>query len=548
MTIFTGTIQHKTSDCQDTFDKRDKQWKLLIFLFYVQWYVDKSGVYYLLMSEVYIGAFDGFPVRQGVDSTLVSLTDLYKACSSPVSLRTDKWLRSENAQYILRRLAEDSEVKPEIDKSGFILQIPGILEVIRGGARKAQGTFANHDLALFYASELSIDCYNWLSRTLEQLDAHAEVIKARHEFIKLGTQELSVFQLPDMSYRLSQTEVAIVVDRDESFFRKFLDSKSPEALPYKGFKTGKIFSEGSRGRPANAIPISLAAAFWTKEGVKGNEKAIRLLHAAAIENIERRADKAFGVERTEEKRNERFEINFCSVMTAYPEASVLSQGDTNIGTNLKVSVYEKKKRCINKIYPSGVIEGLKTKEKLLEKIVYLSSHTDYNFWKLTPRVELTYQLGNLSKAKYPDAMTGKVPVSSSNEEAVFIFQVFQTIVDYQDIEDCALRRRYIQIAKQSLGVDYAFLFCVSPLGGTPEAYTFIQEDLPSGDGGSRGCVGVLTVKELAEFYVSQIQSSRQTPLGRAHITKNFKKLLNYDIRVSPLQALTDSRYQQLNLF
>ena len=496
------------------------------------------------MSEVHIGAFNGFPVRQGVDSTLVSLTDLYKACSSPASLRTDKWLRSEEVQARLRQIAETSKLELEVDKLGVILQIPGILEVIRGGARNAQGTFANHDLALFYASALSEDCYCWLLDVLKRIQPSHGVIKAERVSIKLGNHVLSVFQLPDGSYQLSQTEVAEVINEGEYRFRQFLKSNSLEALPHKGLSFGKIQVLGERKPPANGVPIPLAADFWAKEGTRGNKEAVGLLRASLAESIERRADKAFGIQRTEEVRNKRFDVNFCSVMAPYPEASVLSQG----GTNLRVSVYGATKHRIKKIYPSGVIEGLKTKEKLLEKIVYLSSHTDYDFWRLIPRVELTYQLGNLSRAKYPDAMTGKVPVSSSNEEAVFIFQVFQTIVDYQDIEDCALRRRYIQIAKQSLGVDHAFLFCISPLGGTPQAYGFIQDDLPSGDRGCRGCVGILTVKELAEFYVSQIQSSKQTPLGKAYITQNFKKLLNYDIRVSPLQALTDSGYQQLNLF
>ena len=497
-----------------------------------------------MSHQEHFGSFNGFPIKKKCPEDLISLTDLHKSCGSPPSLRTDKWLRTEEVQAKLQTLSGEVKKGVEVDKSGLILQIEGYLEIIRGGARQSQGTFASFSLASFYASALSDECYQWLSDLNSDLSKDSEVIKAKRVSVYLGSIELSVFQLPDGSYRLSQTEVAGVLEIDEINFRRFLGSNLPESLPYKGFKFDKVRDKDSRGRPANGVPVPLAVAFWISQAIDGSQKAIRLLGASSVESIEIRADKAFGLKRTDEDRNQRFESSFKSVIASYPETFALSQSRSN----LKVSVYGASKRQINKIYPNGVIKGLHKKDALMKEIIYLSSHTTYDYWKLTPGLELSCELGTLTRTKYPDALTGIIPVNSKNEKAVFIFQFFPRVVDSQDIEDCALKRQYVQVAKKAMGVDYAFLFCVSPLGATSEAMAMIEDRLPSGENGCEGYVGVLTVKELAQFYTAQIESTRTTALGRGRISKPFKRLLDYEIRTNPLQALTDSKCQQLNLF
>lgn len=72
--------------------------------------------------------------------------------------------------------------------------------------------------------------------------------KAKRKPIYLGNIELSVFQLPDGSYLLSQMEVATVVNVNESIFRSFLGSNNPEALPYKGLIFARVMEAGQRGR------------------------------------------------------------------------------------------------------------------------------------------------------------------------------------------------------------------------------------------------------------------------------------------------------------
>jgi hypothetical protein len=128
--------------------------------------------------------------------------------------------------------------------------------------------------------------------------------RAKRASIKVGELELDIFMLPNGDYALSQTQVAEAVGNDEISYRHFLAGKSPQALPYKGFRSDKLAVEGNN-RKINVVPIEIAIAFWTKEAIAKNVNAILLLSACAIEAIERRADKVFNQKRTEEEYNER---------------------------------------------------------------------------------------------------------------------------------------------------------------------------------------------------------------------------------------------------
>lgn len=126
---------------------------------------------------------------------------------------------------------------------------------------------------------------------------------AERATIYLGSIPLEVFMLPDVQYVLSQTQVAEAVGKTKVSFGDFLVSKSPEALPCKGFRSKKASIKGNNVQ-INIIPIDLAVAYWIKEAITGNATAARLLGACAAESIERRADSAFGVQRAEEERQE----------------------------------------------------------------------------------------------------------------------------------------------------------------------------------------------------------------------------------------------------
>jgi hypothetical protein len=129
--------------------------------------------------------------------------------------------------------------------------------------------------------------------------------KAKKAAINLGELILEVFQLPDGTYRLSQPQVAEAVGEDENSFREFLRSKAPEALPYKRFKAVKFSTSEGRGK-INATPIKAANAYWKYQYRQNNRMAAALIDACMEESIERRADKAFGMQQSEEEYNQRF--------------------------------------------------------------------------------------------------------------------------------------------------------------------------------------------------------------------------------------------------
>jgi hypothetical protein len=137
--------------------------------------------------------------------------------------------------------------------------------------------------------------------------SQSNTARAKRTVIQLGNILLEVFLLENGQYRLSQTQVAEAVGKGPQSLSDFLKSKSPEALPYKGLRFQKTCIEGNNVK-VNAIPIDLAAAYWTKEAVAGNAIAARLLGACAAESIERRADAQFGIDRREEERNQRLQL------------------------------------------------------------------------------------------------------------------------------------------------------------------------------------------------------------------------------------------------
>jgi len=132
-------------------------------------------------------------------------------------------------------------------------------------------------------------------------------VRVVRNVISMGDIPLDVFQLPDASYKLSQTQLAEAVDKKRQSVSDFLGSKSPEALPFKEFTCQKGKVEGEK-TTVNLVPVEIASAYWVKEALAGNAKAIRILGACVAESIERRADKAFAIERKEEDYQKKMKI------------------------------------------------------------------------------------------------------------------------------------------------------------------------------------------------------------------------------------------------
>lgn len=143
----------------------------------------------------------------------------------------------------------------------------------------------------------------------------ANTLIVERKNILLGDIDLEVFRLPDGSYQLSQTQVAKAVEKLELSVRQFLVSQSPYALPYKDFTPVKCKVKREK-TSVNLIPIPLASSYWIKEAVAGNITAGFLLAACAAESIERRADKEFGVQKSEDEYNKKLaEIRNAGIVT-----------------------------------------------------------------------------------------------------------------------------------------------------------------------------------------------------------------------------------------
>ena len=467
------------------------------------------------------GAYNGISIRckQYKTRFLISATDLKKASEGSSKYRFDRWRNRKDIQVYLAKVAKKLNVEPIKNKANLITEVSGELEVFSGGVREFQGTYVSKELAKQYAKWVSEDCYQWLDEFLTGQKS-GEVIEAQRVTVQLGNIKIDVYQIPNGEYRLSQTQVEQIPCSKRNSFSDFLTSKSPEALPYKGFRFQKLITNDGNNVRLKAVPILLAVAFWTKESIKGNEIAARLLGACAVESIEHRADRAFGKEVTEEEYNNRFKNNYQSIIASCPKSFI-----TKPKIGLNISIYQGDGRKLKTLYPQGVIPGFTKKERIIERMIYLSSHAKDEAWKLKARQELT-QVGNTRKSKYPDIMSGVISIN--NVKSIFIFQVYDEIVKPQDIESC-VARRYTQIARKLFKVNYSFLFLVSPLGASPSASTIIQEEIEIAENQSYNFMGVMTIKELAKFYYHQALSDKKNPKNIGGIKKDFKPFMDYKI-------------------
>jgi hypothetical protein len=133
--------------------------------------------------------------------------------------------------------------------------------------------------------------------------------KAKRTTVEIGPLSVDGFQMPDGSYRMSQTSAAESVGLGRQNVSGFLRSKVIKSLLGEGY-TGQIFEievEGAaqvRGQARiNAVPLEVVIAYWHWQSHRGNKQALQLCIALATETLERRFDAAFGVERSDRDRN-----------------------------------------------------------------------------------------------------------------------------------------------------------------------------------------------------------------------------------------------------
>ncbi|MEH2450608.1 hypothetical protein [Nostoc sp.] len=138
--------------------------------------------------------------------------------------------------------------------------------------------------------------------------------KAKRELIQITGIEVEVFQLPDRSYTMSQTQAAQAVGKSESSVRRFLAQKNSKGNDSKGFQFAEISVEKDwegqgNNQTVKAIPIDIVFKFWVSQIRKGNAKAEALVSACGEETLHRRCDTAFGQVKSEQQYEQQSVVN-----------------------------------------------------------------------------------------------------------------------------------------------------------------------------------------------------------------------------------------------
>ena len=134
--------------------------------------------------------------------------------------------------------------------------------------------------------------------------------KATRAEVSIGPLSVEGFQMPDGTYRMSQTSAARAVELGRQNVSDFLRSKAIKRLLGKGYTCQiseiEVDSElQSRGQARiNALPLEAVNAYWHWQSHRGNKAALALVMALATETLERRFDSAFGVSRSEGEYNQ----------------------------------------------------------------------------------------------------------------------------------------------------------------------------------------------------------------------------------------------------
>ena len=326
------------------------------------------------------------------------------------------------------------------------------------------------------------------------------------------------FQMENIDLR--QTKAIDVVDAGKNSLSRFLESNSPEALPYKGLRFPRLITDRFNNSQPYGVPIPVVSAYWVDQSIKGNVTASRLLGACAVESIERRADKAFGKEVSEAEYNQRWQQIYQSVIAKLPSTFVDKQR-----SQIQVATFDGDGRKIKRLYPNGVIPNFPTKEDIVEILVILSQYANPNPWELIPGKELL-PLGKYGKAKCPDFVSNVI--EANGKKVVVIFQVFATIIDINSLRDC-VNRNYSRLAEKQYQAEHSLLLLVSPLGMSKSAEHFLYEEIKLEDNKAYQKVGAITVKELAEFYYRIALEGKKNSKNIKTIKQYFTPFLNYQI-------------------
>jgi hypothetical protein len=176
-------------------------------------------------------------------------------------------------------------------------------------------------------------------------------IKATRATITLGNIELDVFQMPDGKYFLSLYQIAESIEISHKRIAEFRELKLAQTLYPEGFRVAeKIKVEGGT-KPVSMISLDDVSKYWTIAAFQTqNAIAMSLLAASQAEALERRADAAFNVIRTEEERNQRHIIRVDGIVSRHFWTDVIDQylRTHEVSDNYKRFIYVNVSDAVNK--------------------------------------------------------------------------------------------------------------------------------------------------------------------------------------------------------
>lgn len=153
----------------------------------------------------------------------------------------------------------------------------------------------------------------------------SKTCKAEPRIIQLGEIPITVYQLPNGNYCLSQTEVSGVIEKLANSIRCYKGSKRFKSVPSSSFKLPSFYIEGSN-KPISPVSFELAALYWQHWDGKGNLAARALVNALIKRSLRDLADEVFEVKTTSVERNSQLvddlsveSVDRLSKMSAYLE-------------------------------------------------------------------------------------------------------------------------------------------------------------------------------------------------------------------------------------
>jgi hypothetical protein len=119
--------------------------------------------------------------------------------------------------------------------------------------------------------------------------------------IALGDKTVEVFALPGFKkylgrYIYSGTSATEAAEKHNFTFTQFLRSKSPIALPHKGFEL-HTFSVENSNKGVEGYPSPMVSDYWLYQLSKGNLSVAPMLSALGSTSLDLLADTEFGVDR-----------------------------------------------------------------------------------------------------------------------------------------------------------------------------------------------------------------------------------------------------------